>query len=154
MIFEDFFFYWIHRILHHPYIYEKIHKKHHRYLNLIHLNSVDAHPIEYFFGNFFTTISGSLVMGPRFHFITLLVFGFFRIIEGTETHCGYEFNFSMFKIYPFQIQNSYHSYHHIKNMGNYCIFFSIWDDIFRTNKNFYKAIKDVKMNNTENDKLY
>lgn len=154
MILEDFYFYWFHRFLHSPYIYQYIHKEHHRYYNLIYLNSVDAHPIEFFFGNFFTTLTGMLAFGPTFHFITFTVFGLLRIIEGTETHCGYEFDFSMFKIYPLEIQNSYHNYHHIKNIGNYCIFFTFWDDYFGTNQHFYKAIEKRNKKNPLGSALY
>lgn len=154
MISEDFYFYWIHRFLHSPYIYQYIHKQHHKYYNLIYLNSVDSHPFEFFLGNFFTTLTGMFAFGPTFHFVTFTVFGLLRIIEGTETHCGYEFNFSMFKIYPFEIQNSYHNYHHIKNIGNYCIFFTFWDDLFGTNKHFYETLKKRNKKNPLSTALY
>ena len=57
IFFEDFFFYWIHRFLNLPVIYKYIHKKHHNYYNLIYLNVVDTHPLEFLLGNFFTTIT-------------------------------------------------------------------------------------------------
>ena len=46
MILEDFAFYWLHRLLHHPKLYGRIHKLHHKYYAPIGLSSEFAHPVE------------------------------------------------------------------------------------------------------------
>jgi len=38
---------------------------------------------------------------------------------------------------------SYHDYHHSRNMGNYSTFFTVWDTVFGTNKEYYKMVMDL-----------
>jgi len=51
MLCEDFFFYWCHRLLHHPKLYPYIHKIHHEYNITISIAAEYAHPLEFLFGN-------------------------------------------------------------------------------------------------------
>ncbi len=132
--YDDFVFYWIHRLIHHPRIYSKIHKKHHEFYNVFHLVCIYAHPIEFIFGNILPAISGMLVFGSHFHFNTFLTFISLRTYETHEGHSGYEFKHSMFRINPFATDSTYHNYHHLKNLGNYGSLFAFWDTLFETNK--------------------
>jgi len=56
MICEDFFFYWGHRLLHHPRVYPHIHKIHHEYNITISLAAEYAHPVEFLIGNIVSVI--------------------------------------------------------------------------------------------------
>lgn len=133
---EDFFFYWSHRTLHRPFFYNKIHKLHHRHHNVIHLSFAYAHPVEFIMGNIMPSLMAGLILGNNLHFITLSAFILVRTVESMETHSGYNFTFSMFKIFPFTTSAEYHGFHHFKNIGNYSSFFRIWDTIFGTNQYF------------------
>lgn len=139
MLIEDFFFYWSHRFLHNPLFYNKIHKIHHRFYNVIHISYAYAHPLEYLFGNILPNFFTILILGKYVHFITYLGFLWVRLMETCEGHCGYEFSFSMFLGFPLMTDSSYHNFHHLKNRGNYSSMFSLWDTIFRTNKDYIEA---------------
>ena len=101
--------------------------------NVITISAVYAHPIEYLFGNAFPSISSLLILKSKMHIITTGGFIFFRFIESHETHSGIEFPYSIFAFYPFHTGSKYHDFHHLKNIGNYGSFTSIWDTIFGTN---------------------
>ena len=141
--YEDFNFYWSHRFLHLPFVYNYIHKIHHRYFNVFHLNCAYTHPFEIFIGNFLPSNLGMLVCGPLFHLTSYTVFIVFRVLETHEAHGGYEFPFSIFKINPWGIESNYHNFHHLKNVGNFSTFFFLWDSIFKTNK-YYFEVESVK----------
>ena len=137
--YEDFNFYWSHRFLHLPFMYSKIHKIHHTYFNVFHLNCVYTHPLEFLLANFIPASLGMAVCGPYFHFCTYTVFMVFRIFETHEAHGGYEFPLSIFKVNPWGIESNYHNFHHLKNIGNYSTFFFLWDSIFGTNKYYFEV---------------
>ena len=51
MVVEDFGFFWSHRILHHPFLYKHLHKKHHEYDTPFSITAEYSNIIEYIFGN-------------------------------------------------------------------------------------------------------
>ena len=71
MFMEDTMFYWSHRLLHHPKLYSKIHKKHHEFNNPVGFISEYAHPLEYVFGNVLPTFIGAKILRSNIHFATL-----------------------------------------------------------------------------------
>ena len=73
MLLEDFFFYWSHRFLHTPYIYKKIHKKHHEYHQTISIAAVYTHPLEYLFGNILPLAVGYISLKDKCHFATIVI---------------------------------------------------------------------------------
>jgi len=124
---NDTFFYWAHRILHHPSIYQHIHKKHHRFNYTIGIASVFAHPVENVLANLLPTLAGCLFMGS--HVFTLWLWLALRITETVDAHSGYEFTFSPFSLLPFQGGADRHDFHHSKNVGCYGSFTIFWDYI-------------------------
>jgi sterol desaturase/sphingolipid hydroxylase (fatty acid hydroxylase superfamily) len=138
---EDFTFYWSHRTLHHPYFYNKIHKVHHSFYNVIHISYAYAHPLEFVFGNLVPMAMSLFVFQNYLHIVAYTGFVLMRSLETAEGHSGYEFKYSIFSYSPFCNDAEYHDFHHLKNMGNYGSFFSFWDDLFGTNKYFYEKSK-------------
>ena len=60
-VIEDFFFYWVHRLLHHPKMYW-IHKKHHKFYNTFHMACIYTHWIEFVLGNVLPILAGSMIL--------------------------------------------------------------------------------------------
>ena len=138
---EDFFFYWSHRALHHPYLYPRIHKKHHEFYNTIHISGIHTHWLDFLLSYMLPLLSSVLVLGDRMHVVTLTGLIVFRIHEAHESHCGYEFPWSVFGGIPFATDSAYHNYHHLKNLGNFGSFFRWWDSMFGTNWCYYEERK-------------
>lgn len=100
MISDDFFFYWGHRLLHHPKLYPHIHKLHHEHYNPLVFSAEYDHPIEFFIG----TLSQNFLprmLGYRCHFMTNIMWLIVRTCEVLDDHCGYEFSWSPFRLVPF-----------------------------------------------------
>lgn len=74
MLCEDFSFYWAHRLLHtFPFLYKKVHKIHHEFVNSVSISASYAHPVEYVLGNSVPTALGFMILGNKCHFITYLI---------------------------------------------------------------------------------
>ena len=138
---EDFWFYWLHRMLHckdkrFP-LYQMVHKMHHEFKDLLFIGATYAHPIESFLSNSIPFYSGPFLLGTRFHFTTLYLWAFFRFFESYDAHSGYEFPWSICRIMPFSGDATAHQFHHTDNVGNYGTFTNIWDILFDTTSDFY-----------------
>jgi methylsterol monooxygenase/4-alpha-methyl-delta7-sterol-4alpha-methyl oxidase len=140
MICEDFLFYWCHRMLHHPKIYPYIHKRHHEYNITVSISSEYAHPLEFIFGNAIPYAAGSKILGSQVHIVTYIMWGIVRVMETVDGHSGYEFSWSPYRLLPLSGSSSYHNFHHLQNVGNYCSFFTLWDTLCGTNKSYFKHL--------------
>ncbi|XP_052614363.1 fatty acid hydroxylase domain-containing protein 2-like [Peromyscus californicus insignis] len=101
---EEILFYYSHRLLHHPTLYKKIHKKHHEWTAPIGVISVYAHPIEHVVSNMLPVMVGPLAMGS--HLSSITVWLSLALIITTISHCGYHL--------PFLPSPEFHDYHHLK----------------------------------------
>lgn len=82
---EDYFNYWIHRLFHSPWLYEKIHYMHHEFTTPVALSSTYAHWLEVL------VLGIPSFMGPaivRCHVVTLWAWILLRQWEAIETHSG------------------------------------------------------------------
>lgn len=149
MVIEDTLFYWGHRLLHHPKIYGKIHKRHHQFYTPVGLAAEYAHPIEYFVANSLPFSAGpmliGLVAGP-FHLYTFWLWFVLRIGETIDGHCGYAFPWTPYRLLPFSGSVGHHDFHHSKNIGNFSSFFTFWDTLCGTDKAYreWKSREDMR----------
>ncbi|KAL4508092.1 hypothetical protein ABPG72_021465 [Tetrahymena utriculariae] len=147
MITEDFFFYFSHRFFHWKPVY-RFHKIHHEHYNAFSCTVSYTHPVDYFFGSILPFVSGFKILGYRSHFSVYIFWQLWRLLETYDGHCGYEFPWAMFRLFPFSGSSDYHNFHHSKNMGNFSSFFTYLDSIFKTNKDYllYKqSQKQIKV---------
>lgn len=63
MVCEDTCFYWGHRLLHHPKLYSKIHKKHHEFYSTVSFAAEYAHPLEFCLTNVLPSFVGMKLLG-------------------------------------------------------------------------------------------
>lgn len=67
MVLEDFANYWLHRACHHPLIYDRVHKKHHEFNQVVSISSQYSDPLEYTFVSILTTMVAPVLLGKRMH---------------------------------------------------------------------------------------
>mmetsp|Transcript_19879 Transcript_19879/g.22515 ORF Transcript_19879/g.22515 Transcript_19879/m.22515 type:complete len:87 (+) Transcript_19879:1080-1340(+) len=85
------------------------------------------------------------------HMVTVLSWIFIRVAEGFDGHSGYEFPWSPFRLLPFSSAEEYHDFHHSHNIGNFSSFFTHWDTLFGTNKEFYRYLEKTKDKSEKSD---
>ncbi|KAG2589049.1 hypothetical protein PVAP13_5NG389281 [Panicum virgatum] len=131
---EDYLSYWIHRLLHTQWGYEKIHRVHHEFTAPTGFAMSYSHWAE----NLFLSIPA--LAGPVIvpcHITTQWLWFCIRLIEGINTHSGYHFPFSPSKLIPFYGGAEYHDYHHYaggRSQSNFAPLFTYCDYIYRTDK--------------------
>ncbi|KAG9407919.1 Methylsterol monooxygenase 1 [Aphanomyces cochlioides] len=136
-ILEDFYFYWVHRIMHHKSLYKYVHKQHHEFAAPFGIAAEYAHPVE-------TAVLGlGTFLGPLLltrHLLTLWVWLAVRLIETIDDHSGYDLPWAWSNFVPFWAGPVHHDFHHEKFDGNYASVFTIWDYVFGTDTAFREAM--------------
>ncbi|KAL1546549.1 Very-long-chain aldehyde decarbonylase cer1 [Salvia divinorum] len=134
----EFLYYWLHRALHHHFLYSRYHSHHHSSIVTEPITSV-IHPfaehIAYFLLfslPFFTTIYMKNIS-------TLSVVGYLTYIDFMNNmgHCNFEcIPKQLFSIFPplkyLMYTPSYHSLHHTQFRTNYSLFMPFYDYIYGT----------------------
>ncbi|KAF0686716.1 Aste57867_21558 [Aphanomyces stellatus] len=133
MLVEDFLFYWSHRFFHWKKIYKYVHKVHHEYTAPFGLAVMYTHPVEEISSSV-AAMTGPLVFGS--HIVCLWVWLVFRLLEGVESHSGYDFPFGLRTLFPFLNGPVRHDYHHEKFDCNFGSMFGFWDWICGTDAPF------------------
>lgn len=143
-VIEDFYFYWIHRALHHKSVYKYVHKIHHEHTHPFGIAAEYAHPVETFF------LGIGTLLGPLFfakHMVTLWAWLFVRLWETVEDHSGYDLPWNPTNFIPFWGGAVHHDFHHKTFQGPYSSIFTWCDWAFGTDKMFraqQKKLRDGK----------
>ena len=141
---HDAYFYWTHRLMHHPKLFGAFHRVHHLSHNPTPWASYAFAPLEAVVqGAIFPLAVTVLPMHP----LAFALFMFWQITFNILGHTGYEFH-------PHALMNSWlrrilntptnHIMHHEKLRGNYGLYFNIWDRLMGTNHEEYeKRFREV-----------
>ncbi|KAL6557232.1 Methylsterol monooxygenase 1-1 [Orobanche minor] len=139
---EDYANYWMHRLLHQKWGYEKIHRVHHEYTAPIGFAAPYAHWAEVIILGLASFLGPFIAPG---HMVTFWLWMIVRQMEAVETHSGYDFPWSPLKYIPFYGGAAFHDYHHYvggRSQSNFASVFTYCDYIYGTNKG-YRYEKDV-----------
>ncbi|KAJ4765709.1 Methylsterol monooxygenase 1-2 [Rhynchospora pubera] len=127
---EDYSNYWIHRLLHCKWAYEKIHKVHHEFAAPIGFAAPYAHWTEILILGIPTFVGPAIAPG---HMITFLLWIILRQAEAIDIHSGPT------KFIPFYGGAEYHDYHHYvggQSQSNFSSVFTYCDYIYGTDKGY------------------
>ena len=139
ILIHDTWFYWTHRLMHHPRLFRLTHLTHHRSVNPTPWAAFAFSPLE------------AVVQGCIFPLAVMLVpmhpyaFGLFMIWQLAFNVMGH----SGFEVFPRWMMKSWlgrvlstpthHVMHHEKMRGNYGLYFNMWDRLMKTNHQDYEA---------------
>lgn len=129
--------YWFHRLIHHPWLYKWVHKKHHIYKVNVGVASTYATPMEDVLSET-SLLAGSLLMGS--HILVVWLWIWVRVCEAVMAHSGYQF-FPPSWTAPFT-GGAYHEFHHTHNIGNFGQFFTFWDHVMGTDAAYIKYLRE------------
>jgi sterol desaturase/sphingolipid hydroxylase (fatty acid hydroxylase superfamily) len=138
LILQDTYFYFIHRIFHHPRIFKWMHYGHHR----------SGEPTPWSSSAFDlpeAIVQALFFVGVSFlvplHFITLIVALITMTVWAVFTHIGFEVFPSSFNNYwvgKWFIGSMHHSIHHRKYKVHYGLYFTFWDKLLGTEDSSYE----------------
>ncbi len=129
---HDAWFYWTHRMMHHPALFRVFHRLHHRSHNPTPFTSYSFDTGEAIVNAIFLPLFVALI---PMHPAALLIFVFHMMIRNALGHCGYE-------VFPADLQGrpifrwlagvTHHDQHHANARYNLGFYFTWWDRIMGT----------------------
>ncbi|WP_264211532.1 sterol desaturase family protein [Leisingera thetidis] len=124
-IWESFYFYWIHRLLHLPFFYRHVHSVHHRNINVGPWSGMSMHPVEHaiFLGS---VLIHWLVAAHPVHILYHLQF---NALTAATTHTGFE-GLLMKDRNRLNLGTFHHQMHHRYFECNYGSLEVPWDKVF------------------------
>lgn len=134
---HDAYFYGIHRMMHHPFLYRKVHLIHHKSTNPSPWTAYAFHPLEAFLEAGIAPLVAFTIPVYRSAFF---IFMLFQIIYNVYGHLGYELypkNFHKTWIGKWVNTSVAHNQHHKSFYGNFGLYTLIWDRLFGTLREDY-----------------
>jgi Delta7-sterol 5-desaturase len=124
---HDAWFYWTHRLLHHPLLFAVVHGRHHASRHPTPWAAYSFHPLEALVQAVFLPLWLALV--PT-HGAVIALFLLHMIVRNAIGHCSHElmpWRWSPRGALRFITPVSHHHFHHARNRGNYGLYFTWWD---------------------------
>jgi Delta7-sterol 5-desaturase len=138
LLMHDTYFYWTHRLMHHPALFRIMHLVHHKSTNPSPWAAYAFHPLE-------AVVEVGIVVVFLFtipiHAFHLPMFFLFMIIYNVYGHLGYELYPKGFAKHPIGrwINTSVnHNQHHQYFKGNYGLYLLFWDRVMGTIREDYE----------------
>jgi sterol desaturase/sphingolipid hydroxylase (fatty acid hydroxylase superfamily) len=144
-ILHDTYFYWMHRLMHHPALFKIVHLVHHKSTNPSPFAAYAFHPLEAIVeaGIFLV-----FVFTMPVHLFHLLFFFLFMIVYNVYGHLGWELypkGFSRHWLGKWINTSVNHNQHHQYFKGNYGLYFLFWDRLMGTiRKDYEERFEEVK----------
>jgi sterol desaturase/sphingolipid hydroxylase (fatty acid hydroxylase superfamily) len=148
LIVHDAYFYWMHRLMHHPKLFKSFHVVHHKSTNPSPWASFAFQPTE-------AVIESGIVylfaLTFPLHFIHLFSFLIFMTFYNVYGHLGYELfpkGFNRHWFFKWFNTSVNHNMHHQYFKENYGLYFTYWDRLMNTLHKDYDARFETITNET------
>lgn len=143
---HDTWFYWWHRIMHHPFLFKRVHLVHHKSTNPSPWTAYAFHPFEAIIE---VGIHPLIAFTLPIYTPAIGIFFLFQIAYNVYGHLGYE-------LYPKGFNKNWigkwintsvaHNLHHKKFDGNYGLYLLFWDRLMGTLRKDYDDTFDNSTN--------
>jgi len=151
LLIHDTYFYWGHRLMHHPLLFKHVHLVHHKSTNPSPWAAYSFHPLEAVFE---ASVYLVFIFTIPVHPITLFAFLIFMITRNVVSHLGIEILPKWFirnKWINWQVTTTHHDLHHKKSNVNYGIYFTFWDKWCGTEDQQYAEIFEEVTSRSKED---
>ena len=132
LIFQDAYFYFMHRLFHHPLLFKKLHYGHHRSGEPTPWTSFAFDPLEAFIQAFFFIF---IIFILPIHYIPLLTALMVMTVWAVFNHIGFDLfppSFYSNWLGKWFIGSKHHLIHHRKYTLHYGLYFTFWDKLLGT----------------------
>jgi Delta7-sterol 5-desaturase len=144
LLVHDTYFYWTHRLMHHPKLFNLLHLVHHRSTNPSPWAAYSFHPLEAVVESLIFVIFLFII---PVHTIHLMFFFIFSLIYNVYGHLGFELyprGFNKQWLGKWMNTSVSHNMHHQYFKGNYGLYFTIWDRWMGTlNPDYDKTFTEI-----------
>jgi len=127
LLIHDTYFYWTHRLMHHPSVFKYFHKVHHLSTNPSPWAAFAFHPLE-------AIVEAGIIVVIAFimpvHPLAIALFLLIMMVYNVYGHLGYELypkGFTKTRIGKWINTSINHNQHHQYFKGNYGLYFLWWD---------------------------
>jgi Delta7-sterol 5-desaturase len=137
IILHDAYFYFMHKLMHHKFLFKHVHMVHHYSINPSPFAAFSFHPLEAILE---AGIVPLIVVSFPIHPLAILSLLLFMTALNVLGHLGYELypsNFVRSKWTNWNNTSTHHNMHHQKFNCNYGLYFNWWDKLFSTNHESY-----------------
>lgn len=135
---HDAWFYWTHRLIHHPRLFRQVHRRHHRSHNPSPFTSYSFDIAEAVVNAAYLPLI--LLVLPASP-LALFIFTGHMMIRNAVGHCGYEI-FPSWKgkpLFGWLTTVTHHDLHHAQAGWNFGLYFTFWDRVMGTEHPEYAA---------------
>lgn len=142
LVLHDTYFYWMHRLVHHPRIYKKVHLLHHKSTNPSPWASYSFHFYEAVLE---ALIAPLIIFLVPVHPLVIFLFIMLSFLINVYGHLGYEIAPRWLRksiLFEWITTSTYHNLHHSRFKGNYGLYFRIWDRLLKTENPDYEKEYD------------
>ncbi len=143
LILQDAYFYFTHRLFHHPLLFPWLHQGHHRSRYPTPWTSFAFDPLEAVIQSLFLIGVTSII---PLHFITVIAVLTTMTVWAVVNHLGLDrlpATFPHHWLGRWFIGPSHHSVHHLNYRVHYGLYFTFWDKVFGSaDSNYEKQISD------------
>lgn len=143
LLWHDFYFYWTHRLLHHPLVFRHVHGVHHRSRNPSPWAAYAFHPLEALVNGLVTPLA---LLAVPLHWSVVLAFALHQIVRNAHGHAAVETmprGFARHRLAGLLTTTTHHHLHHETARGNYGLWFTWWDRWCGTERADYLARFDA-----------
>lgn len=144
---HDAYFYWGHRLMHHPKIFKYVHLIHHKSTNPSPWTAYAFHPLEALYEALIVTV---FAFSIPIHRSAIVIYMIFQIAYNVYGHLGYEIfpaGLHKHKIGKWFNTSVSHNMHHKYSIKNYGLWTTIWDRLMGT---MHEKYDEAYENATEN----
>ncbi|HEX5106219.1 MAG TPA: sterol desaturase family protein [Pirellulaceae bacterium] len=149
ILIHDAYFYWTHRLMHHPRLFRLFHRTHHLSLSPSPWAAYAFSPWEAFVQ---AGIAPLVLFTLPVHPLAFSIFMLWQISFNVLGHCGYELFPRWFVRSPLGLvlnTATHHAQHHETNRANFGLYFNIWDRLMGTNHARYAERYDEAVGKAE-----
>ncbi|MEM1136449.1 MAG: sterol desaturase family protein [Bacteroidota bacterium] len=137
---HETYYYWLHRWMHRPGIFQLVHKAHHESITPSPWTAFSFHPLE---GILQALILPLFLLIFPIHYTAVVFLLLFMTLSSFINHLNVEIyptGFEKNKIGKWIIGATHHTLHHTKFTANYGLYFTFWDKWMDTESPEYEAI--------------
>ncbi len=153
LVLHDTAFYWTHRMMHHPVLFERVHRVHHESVDPTPFTAYSFHPLEAIVEqvSFVWAVTVVALIMP-WHPAAIAVGSTLQLIFNVIAHLGYEIyprGWHRLPVLRWKTPATHHYMHHQRVGGNYGLYFRWWDRICGTEFRDYEARYDQQFATTD-----